>query len=39
LEIDHLCYQRDCVEPTHLEFVTHGENIRRAVAYRAEHRP
>lgn len=29
LEIDHLCRVRSCVNPTHLEPVTHLENIRR----------
>jgi len=29
LQIDHLCRQRNCVEPTHLEAVTQQENIRR----------
>lgn len=29
LELDHLCHQRDCCEVTHLEAVTHSENIRR----------
>lgn len=29
LELDHLCRQRDCCEVTHLEAVTHTENIRR----------
>lgn len=29
LELDHLCRTRLCVEPTHLEPVTHAENIRR----------
>src|ERR1017187_10429938 len=28
-EIDHLCRQRDCVNPPHLEAVTHQENCRR----------
>lgn len=30
LVIDHLCSNRWCVEPRHLEPVTHTENIRRA---------
>lgn len=30
LELDHLCRQRDCVNPDHLEPVTHRENCRRA---------
>jgi hypothetical protein len=29
LEIDHLCRVRDCVNPDHLELVTHKENGRR----------
>jgi hypothetical protein len=29
-DIDHLCGVRDCIEPTHLEAVTHRENLRRA---------
>lgn len=29
LEIDHRCRVRDCVEVTHLEPVTHAENLRR----------
>lgn len=29
LDIDHLCRVRHCVNPVHLEAVTHAENIRR----------
>ena len=29
LEIDHLCRNPGCVNPAHLEAVTHSENIRR----------
>lgn len=29
LEIDHLCRVRSCVNPEHLEPVTHAENMRR----------
>ncbi len=29
LEIDHLCRNRCCVNPAHLELVTHSTNVRR----------
>ncbi|NBW15797.1 MAG: HNH endonuclease [Caulobacteraceae bacterium] len=36
-EIDHLCKTRSCVNPSHLESVTHAENIARA-DYTKNHR-
>lgn len=34
LELDHLCSTPPCVRPSHLEPVTHAENIRRAIERR-----
>jgi hypothetical protein len=36
LEPDHLCEFRACVNPSHLEWVTHGENLRRKYGREAE---
>jgi Schitoviridae HNH endonuclease len=36
-QIDHLCRNRLCVNPHHLEMVTHKENQRRRVKARDEH--
>lgn len=32
MEIDHLCRQRSCCNPAHLEAVTHATNTRRGLA-------
>ena len=32
LEIDHLCSVRNCINPDHLEAVTHDENISRGLS-------
>lgn len=37
LEIDHLCRLPLCVRPSHLEAVTHAENIRRGLSATATH--
>lgn len=37
LEIDHICRRRNCVNPTHLEQVTHRTNTIRGVAPSAKH--
>lgn len=37
LELDHLCRNRRCVNPDHLEAVTHQENVARGARHRAAH--
>jgi hypothetical protein len=34
LTIDHLCHNRACVNPAHMEVVPFEENMRRAVAFK-----
>ena len=34
MTLDHLCHNRACVNPEHMEVVTHEENSRRAVAFK-----
>lgn len=35
LECDHLCRVRRCVNPSHIELVTHSENVLRAHRHKA----
>lgn len=35
LDLDHLCRNRACINPYHLEPVTHRENVIRGVSYMA----
>lgn len=37
LEIDHLCGDPLCINPAHLEAVSHAENVRRSRTARATH--
>ena len=37
LELDHLCQNKSCVNPEHLEAVTHHENMKRCDLYTNNH--
>ncbi len=37
LELDHLCRVRECVNPSHMEPVTHKENLMRGISPSAIH--
>jgi hypothetical protein len=37
LELDHLCRNRSCVNPAHLEPVTRKENMRRGLLLKSQH--
>lgn len=37
LEIDHVCRVRSCINPNHLDAVTHAENMRRSIGYNIGH--
>ena len=37
LVLDHLCRVRNCVRPSHLEAVTHSENVMRGVSFAVTH--
>src|SRR4051794_5538943 len=39
MEVDHLCRNIGCVNPDHLEIVTHAENMRRSYPVRKTHCP